>query len=97
MTEEQFKKAQELRKRIADLREFLFVIAPEKINDPLGVGTKKIEFIITKIKSITLWGERNFGCGKHTQIINIPQEMIEGISDLVLDEMKKLEQELESV
>lgn len=96
MTEEQFKKAADLRNKISELREFLFVVAPDKINNPLCSGTKKIDFIVTKIKCIALWGERNFGIGKHTQMITISPKMIDGVVDLILEELKKLEAELES-
>ena len=96
MNEKDLKRANEITAKINQLENFVWVIAPEK-TDRGGVGKRKINTYITTKKTFNLFGIRNFGCGRHTEVIDTPNETIEDIADLTIERINKLKQELEEI
>lgn len=94
MTDDQFKRAGVLKNRIKELEELVFVISPYKVKTPFASGKISLECFIKTSKSFTAFGKRNFGCGSHTEIASIPEDLIDKFADFVLEEKTKLEIEL---
>jgi len=96
MTEEQLKKANDIKISIMEYENMLFVISPYRIADT-GVGKISLLGRFTSNSNVKLFGERHFGCGKHEAVLAFTKDMIEDIAEIIERKLGDLKEELEAL
>jgi len=97
MTDEQIKKANDLKAMIKKYEEFIWVIDPYRTNSPQCSGIVNVLFQITTKKFVKMIGFRHFGIGQHEQEIVMPIELIQQVSDMAFNKLESLKSELDAL